>query len=216
VGVRDFSAGEGTSSVRRHGNRLGSWVFRRLLRIAVSDFTSGYRAFSREALLRINLVSEYTYTLETLIQASRKRLAVAEIPIAVRPRQAGTSRMTGSVVRYIGRTSGQAFRSMLHTNPLVAFGRAAAGASVLALGATMWFLVGYGDGGMHLPALLAAVLSAIAAVGLFISGLIADGISSNRRLLEDALYRLKELEAAGLAPARPDAPPAPERLRAAG
>jgi hypothetical protein len=187
-------------------------VFRRLLRLPVSDFTSGYRAFSREALLRMNLVSEYTYTLETLIQAARKRLAVVEVPIAVRPREAGTSRMTGSVLRYVGRTSGQAFRSMLHANPLVAFGRAAAAAGVIAIACTGWFLVGYGDGGMHLPALLAAVLSAIAAAGLFISGLIADGISSNRRLLEDALYRLKELEAGGLAAE----PQAPERLRAAG
>ena len=76
--------------------------------------------------------------------------------------------------------------------------------------------MGYGDGGMHLPALLAAVLSAIAAAGLFISGLIADGISSNRRLLEDALYRLKDLEAAGVVTGQGDAPQASERLRAAG
>jgi len=216
VGVRDFSAGEDMSPVRRHGNRLGSCVFRRLLRLSVSDFTSGYRAFSREALLRMNLVSDYTYTLETLIQAARKRLAVVEVPIAVRPREVGTSRMTGSVLRYVARTSGQAFRSILHANPLVAFGRAAAAAAVVAVAATGWFLVGYGDGGMHLPALLAAVLSAIAAAGLFISGLIADGISSNRRLLEDALYRLKELEAGGLAVERGDTPQTPERLRAAG
>ena len=124
--------------------------------------------------------------------------------------------MTRSVVRYVARTSGQAFRSMLHANPLVAFGRASAVTGLVALAATAWFLFGYGDGGLHLPALLAAVLSAIAAVGLFISGLIADGISSNRRLLEDALYRLKELEASGLTAGRGDAPQASERLRAAG
>lgn len=217
VGVRSFDGSADMSSARRHGNRLGSWVFRRLLHLSVSDVTSGYRAFSREALLRLNLVSDYTYTLETLIQAARKRLAVREVPISVRPRQVGTSRMTRSVLRYIGRTGGQAFRSILHANPLVAFGRAAVVAGVVAVAATGWFMVGYGDGGMHLPALLAAILSAIAAAGLFVSGLIADGISSNRRLLEDALYRLKELEALGVPVGKPgDATQPSERLRAAG
>jgi hypothetical protein len=180
---------------KRVGNRCGSWFFRRLLKLPVSDFTSGYRALSREALLRLNLVSDYTYTLESLIQASRMRLAVAEVIVPARKRPVGKSRIAGSVTRYVSRAGGQALRCVLHTRPLSAFGRAAALMMFVAVGFTGWFLSGYQSGGLHLPALLAALLSLVISVGLFVLGLIADGIGSNRRLLEDLLYRMKTLEA---------------------
>ena len=64
-----------------------------------------------------------------------------------------------------------------------------------ALAFTCWFLVAYSDGGMHLPALLASLISFGMSAALFLSGLIADGVNTNRRLLEDALYRIKRLEA---------------------
>jgi hypothetical protein len=70
---------------------------------------------------------------------------------------------------------------------------------LIALSFTAWFLTGYQSGGLHLPALLAALLAFVMSVGLFASGLVADGIGSNRRLLEDLLYRMKALEAHTLA-----------------
>jgi hypothetical protein len=150
---------------------------------------------SREALLRLNLVSDYTYTLESLIQAARMRLAVAEVVVPVRRRSVGDSRMAGSAMHYIARAGGQALRCVLHTRPLSAFGRAAALMMLVALFFTAWFLSGYQSGGLHLPALLAALLAFVMSIGLFVSGLVADGIGSNRRLLEDLLYRMKALEA---------------------
>ena len=65
---------------------------------------------------------------------------------------------------------------------------------IVALSFTAWFLSGYQSGGLHLPALLAALLAFVMSIGLFVSGLVADGIGSNRRLLEDLLYRMKALE----------------------
>jgi glycosyltransferase involved in cell wall biosynthesis len=195
VGVRPLTQATEMTRVRRLGNRLGSWVLRRLLNLPVSDFTSGYRALSRESLLRLNLVSDYTYTLESLIQAARMRLAVAEVAVPDLRRSTGVSRIAGSVPRYVVRAGTQALRCVLHTKPLAAFGRAAALMMLLALGFTAWFLWGYQSGGMHLPALLAALLAFVMSVGLFITGLVADGVSSNRRLLEDVLCRIKSLEA---------------------
>lgn len=195
VGVRPLAHATNMTLAKRIGNRLGSWIFRRLLRLPVSDFTSGYRALSREALLRLNLVSDYTYTLESLIQAARMRLAVAEVVVPVRERSVGDSRMAGSVTHYIARAGGQALRCLLHAKPLSAFGRAAALMMLIALSFTAWFLTGYQSGGLHLPALLAALIAFVMSVGLFVSGLVADGIGSNRRLLEDLLYRMKTLEA---------------------
>jgi hypothetical protein len=164
------------------------------MKMPISDATSGYRAFSREALLRLNVISEFTYTLETLIRSARMRLAVAEVVVPALPRTTGESRMTRSVIRYVGHAGGQAFRTMLHTNPLTVFGRAALFMLALSVLLTGWFLIGYQSGGMHLPALLAAVLTFVLSVALFISGLIADGVSTSHRLLEDLLYRTRRLE----------------------
>jgi len=194
VGVRPLSEASEISAVRRRGNQLGSWVFRRLTKLQVSDATSGYRAFSREALLRLNVMSEFTYTLETLIRAARARLAVTEVVVPALPRRNGRSRMTRSVMRYVGHTGGQAFRTLLYTNPLTAFGRAALVMFLLSAALTGWFLFGYQSGGMHLPALLAAMLTFVLGVGLFVSGLIADGISTSHRLLEEVLFHTKQVE----------------------
>lgn len=194
VGVRPLAAAREMSPVRRHGNRFGSWVFRRLLGLPIRDATSGYRAFSREALLHLNVVTDCTYTLETLIQAARKGLAVAQVVVPPLPRVAGDSRMTSSLWRYVRQSTAQALRTLLHTNAAAIFARAGIVLILLAVGCTGWFLFGYRDGGMHLPALLAAVLLAVLGVGVVVSGLIADGINRSHRLLEDILYNQKQLE----------------------
>jgi glycosyltransferase involved in cell wall biosynthesis len=194
VGVRPLDQATEISQVRRRGNQIGSWLFSRVMKMPISDATSGYRAFSREALLRLNVISEYTHTLETLIRSARMRLAVSEVVVPPLPRGYGESRMTRSLIRYVGHAGGQAFRTMLHTNPLTVFGRAAIAMLALSAVLTGWFLLGYQSGGMHLPALLAAVLTFILAVGLFVSGLIADGISTSHRLLEEVLYHMKRVE----------------------
>ena len=195
VGVRQLKEKDAGTLVRRYGNRLASWLFRRAFNVPVQDVTSGFRAFSRESLLKLNVVGDYTYTLDSLIQAARKRLAVAEVEIPTLRRQVGESRMTHSIRRYMSTTGTQALRTTLHSAPLTVFGRAALGTLLVALAFTGWFLVAYGDGGMHLPALLASLISFGMSTALFLCGLIADGVNTNRRLLEDALYRLKRLEA---------------------
>jgi glycosyltransferase involved in cell wall biosynthesis len=195
VGVRSFTDPTVMAPIRRHGNRVGSWVFRRLLGLPVSDFTSGYRAYSRESLLQLNIVSDTTHTLETLIQAARKQLTVAQVAVPVRPRVSGESRMTASVWSYIRRTAGQAFRCLLHQDPLALFGPAAGVFLAVAVALTGWFVWAYNtQPGLHLPALLGAVLAAILAIGLFIAGLLADGVRTNQRLVEEALYHLKRQE----------------------
>ncbi len=194
VGVRPLAEADGMSPIRRYGNQIGSWIFRRILKMPISDATSGYRAFSREALMRLNVISEYTYTLETLIRAARIRLAVGEVVVPALPRKSGESRMTRSVARYIGHAGGQAFRTLLHSSPLTVFGRAALAMLFVSGALSTWFLVGYQSGGLHLPALLAALFAFVLGIGLFVCGLIADGINTNHRLLEDVLFRLKRIE----------------------
>jgi hypothetical protein len=100
--------------------------------------------------------------------------------------------MTHSVRKYVARTGGQAVRSLIQHHPLGAFGRGALIMMAVGVCCTVRFVWSYhADPGQHLPSLLAAVLAAVLAVGLLVTGLLADGISANRRLLEDALYYIK-------------------------
>jgi hypothetical protein len=158
------------------------------------DFTSGYRAYTRAAAMCLHAVYGHTYTVETLVQASHRGLNVEAVPIRVRERQHGQSRMTKSVLRYIVRAGGHAFRTVLHENPLRSFLRAAAIFGVLSLAFIGWFLIDYAGGGLHLPLLLGALLLVLFTGGLTVSGLVADGISVNRRLTEEVLTRIKRLE----------------------
>jgi glycosyltransferase involved in cell wall biosynthesis len=194
VGARPLGDPTQGSPARRLGNRMGARVAGRLMGVPLTDVTSGYRAFSREALLQVHVSGGYTYTLETLVQAADKRLRIVEVPSPARARTIGSSRMTGSIVSYVARTGNQAFRTVLHSNPLRVFAGLSAIFAVAAAISTSWFIVSYAAGGMHLPALLASLLLAIAAAALLVCGLLADGICYNRRLLEDALHRIKQLE----------------------
>jgi glycosyltransferase involved in cell wall biosynthesis len=195
VAARPLSDPSQGTLVRRWGNRFGSWVARRVMSVPLSDVTSGYRAFSREALLQLHVTSGFTYTLDTLVQAASKRLRMVEIVSPARPRAFGRSRVTGSIVSYVGNTGGQALRATLHSNPLRFFLQLALLCGLGSAVASSWFLVSYGSGGMHLPSLLAAVLLAIFSAALVICGILADAVFANRRLLEDALHRLKQIEA---------------------
>jgi glycosyltransferase involved in cell wall biosynthesis len=194
VGARPHAESTNLSAVRRRGNRFGSWLFGHLLNVPITDATSGYRAFSRDALMRLTVISDHTYTLETLIRAARQRLAVREVAVPAVSRVSGESRMTRSVARYVRLTGGQAFRTLLHANPLFVFGGAALAMFVASAVLTGWFLAGYQSGGMHLPSLLAAMLTFFLSIGLFLCGLIADGINTNHRLLEEVLFRLRRVE----------------------
>jgi glycosyltransferase involved in cell wall biosynthesis len=194
IGVRPLARASTMSAARRHGNRIGTAVLRFALKLNVSDATSGFRGFTREALLRFNVVTDYTYTLETLIQSARKGLAVAEVEVPTLERREGVSRMTSSIVRYIWRSGFQAFRALVHSDPLAFFGRLAGVCAAAAVAIGAWFFVGYANGGLHLPRLLATIAFLVLSGTFFIYGLLADGINANRRLLEDSLYRLKRME----------------------
>lgn len=203
LGVRPLAtAGDDMTTIRRRGNQIGSWMASRALGIALSDATSGYRAFSREALLRLNVLSEFTYTLDTIIDASHQRLSVAEVPVRAQPRVAGESRMTHSVTSYIRRTGSQAAMGLIRRRLTVLFGWLTILAALAAAAVTGLFLLRYqaGGAGRHLPALLASVVLWVLTVGLFISSMLAAGIDTLRRLLEDAVYTVRRLELASRDP----------------
>lgn len=180
---------------KRQLQKLGSAIVRTLSGVPVRDAVSGFRAMSRDAARRITIVSEFSYTTEMLIQAGRKRMAVASVPVrtngAVRP-----SRLFSSIPQFIGMTAKTILRAYAMYNPLRVF--VAAGAVVAAMGLIpllrfgWFFLNGEGHGHVQSVVLGAGLLTLGAFAAMF--GVLADLIAANRKLLEQTLERLGELE----------------------
>jgi len=200
IGDRNVAELRHMSWRKRQLQRLGSWVVRQVSNTTVPDTTSGFRAYTREAALRMTIVSEFSYTLESIIQAGKKRMAIAHVPVATNPRTRD-SRLFDSVFGYIKRSSATIVRIYAMYEPLKVF--TYLGLSVFGLGLAIsarfvyYYLTGTGSG--HLQSLIASAILMIVGFQVLVIGLLADVISANRKLLEDLLYRVRTLE---LPPAR--------------
>jgi glycosyltransferase involved in cell wall biosynthesis len=198
VGDRRVSEVAHFSWGKRRLQGFGSWVVRKVSGTELPDTTSGFRALTREAALRINIVSEFTYTLESIIQAGKKRLAVAHLPIE--SQETRPSRLFGSTWEYVKRSGATIVRIYAMYEPFKVFmilGSLLLGAGVL-LGlryAWFWWL---GDIRGHLQSAILTVLLLILGFQTLLWGLMADLVASNRKLLEDLLYRTRLAEAGGL------------------
>src|SRR5947209_621834 len=120
VGDRQVSTVEHFSAMKKLLQRLGSWVVRQASATDVPDATSGFRAYNREAAIRLNVVSRFTYTLETLIQAGKSDLAVTHVPIRTN-RKTRESRLFRSIPQYIRRSIGTILRIYAMYEPLRVF-----------------------------------------------------------------------------------------------
>jgi len=181
---------------KKYGNLLGSFVMRKLTGCSVSDTQTGFRAFSREAALRINILSPYTYTQETIIQAVNKKLVVAEIPCTFRKRKAGSSKLISGIMNYISRVALTIIRTYTMYKPLKVF--VAIGSVLTLTGAAFGirFLVFYlaNEGTGHIQSLILAAVLIVVGFQTVITGLIADVVDANRKINEELLYRVKKRE----------------------
>ncbi|HBL28346.1 MAG TPA: glycosyl transferase [Acidobacteria bacterium] len=180
---------------KRWLQRLGSRVVRRLSGVQVPDAVSGFRALSRAAALRINVVSSFSYTIETLIQAGYERMEVASVPVAVNP-QTRPSRLFRSLPYFVLQSLATMIRTYTMYKPLRVF--SALGLSLVLLGAlpVLRFLYYYlqGEGGGKIQSLvLGGVLLTFGFMSILV-GVIADLISVNRRLLEMLLHKVRRLD----------------------
>ena len=162
------------------------------------DTTSGFRAYTREAALRMTIVSEFSYTLESIIQAGKKRMAIAHVPIATNPRTR-ESRLFDSIFSYIKRSGATIVRIYAMYEPLKVFtyigARRSSRAGFAGLAALPLLLLHAVTGGVrHLQSLIFAAVLMIVGFQVLLIGLLADVISGNRKLLEDLLYRVRSLE----------------------
>ncbi len=176
---------------------LGSAVVRRLARVEVPDAASGFRALSREAALRLNVVTSYSYTLETLIQAGAQRFGVTSVPITARPTPR-RSRLARSTFDYVQRSLVTIVRAYAMYQPLRVFLAVSCLLFVpglLGVGRFVWFYL-HGAGEGHVQSLVLSSVLLIIGFQVGLIGLVADLIAANRRLMEESLYRLRRLDAA--------------------
>jgi len=195
VGDRGVGTVEYFSSLKRLLQRLGSRVVGLASGSAVPDATSGFRALSREAALRTIVYSEYSYTLETLIQAGSRRMAVAYVPIRTNP-QLRRSRLMRNTPHYLVNSTATILRAYTMYQPLRVF-LGIGGVMVLlgtAIGARFLFFYLSGQGSGHVQSLILAAILTIVGFQVCLIGLMADLVGFNRKILEETLYRVRQLE----------------------
>jgi glycosyltransferase involved in cell wall biosynthesis len=195
IGDRNIQALADMTVGKKLLQRLGSWVVRQVSKTNVPDTTSGFRAYTREAALRMTVVSEFSYTLESIIQAGRRRMAIAHVEVRTNPRTR-ESRLFDSVFSYIKKSSATIVRIYVSHEPLKVFsyiGLTIFGAGFLvSLRFLYYYLTGSGAG--KLQSLILSAVLMIVGFQVVLIGLVADLISGSRRVLEDVQYRVRRLE----------------------
>lgn len=195
VGDRGVADLEGFSPIKRRLQRLGSWVIGRASGISTPDATSGFRAFTREAALRTLVLSDYSYTLETLIHAGVSRKAVEFVPIRVNP-QTRPSRLMKSMSEYIAKSGVAIVRAYTSYRPIRVFTMTGITLIVLGMIPGIRFLFFYfgGDRVGHVQSLILAAILTIVGFQIVLFGFVADAIGRSRRMLEEIVYRVRVLE----------------------
>jgi glycosyltransferase involved in cell wall biosynthesis len=198
----DFVIGDrGTDEIshfsysKKRLQKLGSWVVRQASGTTVPDATSGFRALSRHAALKLNIVSEFTYTLESLIQAGNKNIATASVGVKTNA-VTRESRLFKSNWGYIRKSAKTIIRIYSMYKPMRAFVVLGAIMSAIgfALGARFLYFYLSGDGGGKIQSLLLGVILLVVGAQTILTGFLADVMGHNRALVEDVLFRVKRME----------------------
>jgi glycosyltransferase involved in cell wall biosynthesis len=183
------------SATKRLLQRVGTGVVRRLSGTAVRDATSGFRAFSRGAALKLHVFTRFTYTLETILQAGEAGLSVVSVPIRVTPGEGRPSRLFRSDAGYVLRSLASMARIVTLYNPLRIF--LLLGAAPMGLGAALllrflWFYLTGDSPAGHVQSLILAVILIVIGALVWLAGIVADLTAVNRRLLEELVEGERE------------------------
>jgi len=196
VGDRGVATVAHFSPLKRLLQRLGSWVVQQAAGFEIPDATSGFRALTREAALRTMVLSEYSYTLETLIQAGAQQMTIEYVPVRTNP-QTRASRLMRHLPEYLMQSSLTILRTYTLYRALRVFlvvgGLMIAGGLLLGLRFVYYFVTRGGYSG-HIQSLILAAILLIVGFQICLIGLVADLISFNRKIMEETLYRLRRME----------------------
>ena len=195
IGERPIDETEHFSPVKKKLQHFGSWVVRKASHTDIPDAPSGFRAFSREAAMRMNVVNDYTYTLETIVQAGREKIALASVPVRTNA-ELRPSRLFKSIWGYVKKSILTILRAFMMYKPLMSFTLLAIPTTLIGLGIGVRFLyfMAIGQSGGHVQSLILACTLIIIGFLTFMIGLVADVIAANRKILQDVQYHVKRME----------------------
>jgi len=202
VGDRQVEQIEHFSPLKKTLQKLGSWVVRQASETTVPDTTSGFRAYNREAALQMQVVSRFTYTLETIIQAGKLLVATDHVPIRTNP-TTRESRLFPSMGAYVRRNAISIFRIYAQYEPLKVFWGGAVLMGLAALAVWGRFLVAWigGEGAGHVQSLILGAVLFIGAMLLGALGVIGDLLAAQRTLTQRTFERVRRIELAlGIGP----------------
>ena len=183
------------SFFKRILQHVGSRVVRRLSATSVPDAVSGFRAFSKEAAIKLNVVTSFSYTIETLIQAGRGKMAVAWVPVRTNAKTR-PSRLFSNIPQFLRKSGATMLRAYALHRPLSVFfalGSALFAVGSVPIGRFLYFALA-GNGNGHVQSLILGCALAIMGTSAWIVGLLADLIAANRQLLEVTLEKVRRLE----------------------
>ena len=203
IGDRDVRTIDEFSFSKKRLQVLGSWVVQKASDTEVPDTTSGFRAYTREAALQVTVVSPYTYTIESIIQAGKTRTAIAHVPIGTNPKLRD-SRLFKSPWAYIRRNAGTISRVFAAYEPIRFFGTISALLFVGSLVGFSPFLYDWivnGDRSGHIQSIVVGAMLGVAALQVFVLAIVADMLRNQRVVSQRTLERIRRLELAqGVAP----------------
>lgn len=195
IGERPIDETEHFSWIKKKLQHFGSWVVRKASHTDIPDAPSGFRAFSREAAMRMNVVNDYTYTLETIVQAGRNKMAIMSVPIRTNP-ELRESRLFHSMMGYVKKSMLTILRAFMMYKPLYCFTLVAIVPSLIGILIGIRFLVFFftGQGNGHSQSLMLACTLLIIGFITFVIGMLADVIAANRKIIEDMQYHVRKME----------------------
>ncbi|WP_286079364.1 glycosyltransferase family 2 protein [Faecalibaculum rodentium] len=195
IGERPIDQTEHFSPLKKKLQHLGSWVVRKASLTDVPDAPSGFRAYSRHTAMRLNVINDYTYTLETIVQAGRRKMAVTSVPIRTNP-ELRPSRLFHSMFGYVKKSILTISRALMQYKPLYCFTILGTILSLIGAVVLIRFLVFYfqGMGSGHIQSLvIACMLITIGVVGFFF-GLLGDTVAANRKILEELQFEVRKMD----------------------
>lgn len=195
IGARPIDETEHFSPLKKMLQHFGSWVVRKASGTDIPDAPSGFRAYSREAALRLNVINNYTYTLEQIVQAGRNKIAITWVPIRTND-ELRPSRLFNSMFGYIKKSILTIVRAYIMYKPLAFFTGVGTIPMILGIGIGIRFLIfiAQKDGGGHIQSLILASLLITLGAIIWVVGLLADTTAANRKIMEDIQYHIRKMD----------------------
>lgn len=195
IGARPIDETEHFSFLKKKLQHFGSWAVRQASNTDIPDAPSGFRAMTREAAMHINVINDYTYTLETIVQAGRDKIAVTSVPVHTNP-DLRPSRLLEGIWSYVKKSIVIILRAYMMYQPLKCFTYLACIPllSGLGTGCRFLYLIAKGEGYGHIQSLILGCTLIVVGFLTFMIGLVSDLMAANRRILSDTQYHIRRME----------------------